>query len=105
MKVLGEDHPDTKIIALFISLKVYSDAEPLYVRALKAGEHYLEDHPDTLRSVNNLGSLYSAQGKYSDAEPLRTALIRCTSPRTDSRSDYPLNLYRCRKFTCNHVKR
>jgi tetratricopeptide (TPR) repeat protein len=28
------------------------------------------DHPDVAQSVNNLADLYSAQGRYADAEPL-----------------------------------
>ena len=28
------------------------------------------DHPDTATSLNNLASLYQAQGKYAEAEPL-----------------------------------
>ena len=47
----------------------YSEAEPLYKRALAASERVLgPEHPDTLRSVNNLGVLYQAQGRYSEAE-------------------------------------
>ena len=29
-----------------------------------------DDHPDTLRSMNNLASLYNRQGRYDAAEPL-----------------------------------
>ena len=57
----------------------YSDAEPLYQRALVIKEKALgPDHPDTALSLNNLASLYDNQGKYSDAEPLyqRALVIR-----------------------------
>ena len=42
----------------------YSEAEPLYRRALEARERVLgTEHPDTLISVNNLAALYQAQGR------------------------------------------
>ncbi len=31
---------------------------------------FKEDHPDVARGLNNLGGLYSSQGRYSEAEPL-----------------------------------
>jgi tetratricopeptide (TPR) repeat protein len=49
----------------------YSDAEPLYKRALAVREQALgPDHPDVAVSLNNLAELYRAQGHYADAEPL-----------------------------------
>ena len=49
----------------------YSEAEPLYQRVLAASERVLgPEHPDTIRSVSNLGFLYYTQGRYSEAEPL-----------------------------------
>ncbi len=46
-------------------------AEPLYRRALEAGERVLgPTHPDTLTSVNNLADLLQAKGDYAAAEPL-----------------------------------
>ncbi len=49
----------------------YEQAEPLYQRALTTYERVLgPEHPDTLRSVNNLAVLYRNQGKYEQAEPL-----------------------------------
>jgi tetratricopeptide (TPR) repeat protein len=49
----------------------YSEAEPLYKRALAIKEEKLgHDHPDTATSLNNLAALYKNQGKYSEAEPL-----------------------------------
>jgi tetratricopeptide (TPR) repeat protein len=49
----------------------YSEAEPLFRRALEIYEEQLgPHHPDTARSLNNLAALYDTQGKYSQAEPL-----------------------------------
>lgn len=49
----------------------YSDALPLYERALAVRERVLgSDHPDTASSLNNLASLYRAQGAYERALPL-----------------------------------
>jgi tetratricopeptide (TPR) repeat protein len=57
----------------------YTDAEPLYRRALAIREKTLEpEHPDVATSVNNLARLYATQGQYAKAEPLyqRTLAIR-----------------------------
>ncbi len=49
----------------------YTEAEPLYQRALAICEQQLGTaHPDTALSLNNLGKLYHGQGKYGEAEPL-----------------------------------
>jgi len=49
----------------------YSEAEPLYRRAIKIREKTLgPDHPDVAATLNNLGDLYRAQGKNEEAEPL-----------------------------------
>ncbi|MGD0128556.1 MAG: FxSxx-COOH system tetratricopeptide repeat protein [Terriglobia bacterium] len=49
----------------------YSEAEPLYQRALGIREKVLgPEHPGVATSLNNLAELYYAQGKYSEAEPL-----------------------------------
>ncbi len=41
-------------------------------RALKLGEHELGlDHPVTATVLNDVAELYRAQGRYTDAEPLR----------------------------------
>ena len=49
-------------------------------RALEARERVLgKEHPDTLASVNNLASLYQAQGRYGEAEPLLSARSRPAS--------------------------
>ena len=49
----------------------YKKAEPLAKKTLEQAERVLgKEYPDTLMSVNNLGFLYSAQGRYGEAEPL-----------------------------------
>ncbi|HEU5375790.1 MAG TPA: tetratricopeptide repeat protein [Ktedonobacteraceae bacterium] len=50
---------------------LYTIAEPLHVRALAIHQQVLgSTHPDTIKSMNNLGSLYMQQTRYSQAEPL-----------------------------------
>ncbi|MEA5544236.1 tetratricopeptide repeat protein, partial [Limnoraphis robusta CCNP1324] len=47
------------------------EVEPLYRRSLAILEKALgSEHPDVARSLNNLASLYSSQGRYTEAEPL-----------------------------------
>jgi tetratricopeptide (TPR) repeat protein len=49
----------------------YSEAEPLYKKALELLQRLLgEEHPDVATSYNNLAGLYKSQGRYSEAEPL-----------------------------------
>jgi tetratricopeptide (TPR) repeat protein len=49
----------------------YSEAEPLWKRALEISEQQSGLlHPDTATSLNNLAELYRQQGKYEQAEPL-----------------------------------
>ncbi|WP_208341799.1 tetratricopeptide repeat protein, partial [Aetokthonos hydrillicola] len=49
----------------------YSEAEPLYKKALELYQRLLgQEHPDVAQSYNNLAELYRAQGRYQDAEPL-----------------------------------
>jgi len=49
----------------------YTEAEPLYQRALKICEQQVgPQHPNTAQSLNNLASLYDDQGKYERAESL-----------------------------------
>jgi tetratricopeptide (TPR) repeat protein len=49
----------------------YSEAEPLYKKALELRQRLLgEEHPDVATSYNNLAGLYRSQGRYSEAEPL-----------------------------------
>jgi tetratricopeptide (TPR) repeat protein len=49
----------------------YTDAKPLYDRALAIREKALgPEHPDVATSLNNLAALYDNQGQYGKAEPL-----------------------------------
>ncbi|MFN6496864.1 MAG: tetratricopeptide repeat protein [Nostoc sp. DedQUE01] len=49
----------------------YSEAEPLYKKALSLRQRLLgEEHPSVATSYNNLAALYYSQGRYSEAEPL-----------------------------------
>jgi tetratricopeptide (TPR) repeat protein len=57
----------------------YTDAEPLYGRALAIREKALKlEHPDVAQSLHNLAGLFSAQGQFGKAEPLyqRSLAIR-----------------------------
>ena len=71
--VLREDDPmilNNLGLALSASAD-YSEAEPLYQRALAISEKALgPDHPSTATSLNNLALLYKSQGQYEQAEPL-----------------------------------
>jgi nucleoside phosphorylase/tetratricopeptide (TPR) repeat protein len=50
---------------------LYTLAEPLHLRALAIRQQVSgATHPDTVKSMNNLGSLYMQQTRYSQAEPL-----------------------------------
>jgi tetratricopeptide (TPR) repeat protein len=69
----------------------YAEAEPLYRRALERRERTLgREHPDTLRSVNNLAINYLDQGRYSEAEPLLRRALE-SNERTLGR-EHPVTL-------------
>ena len=54
-----------------LDLARYSEAEPLFRRAMEARERVLgPDHPDTLSSVNSLALLLDGKRDYAGAEPL-----------------------------------
>jgi tetratricopeptide (TPR) repeat protein len=54
----------------------YAQAETLAVKALEVRRRSLgEDHPDTLASENNLGTLYRCEGKYDQAGMLLTKAL------------------------------
>ena len=49
----------------------YTEAEPLYKRALAIDEASLgKDHPNVATALNNLAALYEATNRLSEAEPL-----------------------------------
>ena len=53
------------------SLARYTEAEPLFRRAIEIGEKTLgKEHPDVAIRYNNLATLLQDQGKYAEAEPL-----------------------------------
>jgi CHAT domain-containing protein len=74
--VLGPDHLQVgrflnNLAALYRAQGRYTEAEPLYKRALAIDEKALgPDHPDVGRDLNNLARLYDARGRYAEAEPL-----------------------------------
>ncbi|MEL6816538.1 MAG: toll/interleukin-1 receptor domain-containing protein, partial [Cyanobacteria bacterium J06598_3] len=50
---------------------LYDEADPLYCLSLALSQKLLDDdHPAVATRLNNLALLYSAQGRYSEAEPL-----------------------------------
>ena len=77
--VFGPDAPETatalnNLALTYHSLARYTEAEPLYRRAIEIDEKALgKDHPDVARDYNNLADLLSGQGKYAEAEPLYSA--------------------------------
>jgi tetratricopeptide (TPR) repeat protein len=58
--------------AMFLYARAnYTQAEPLYQRALTIREKALGlEHPEVAASLNNLAELYRTQGQYEKAEPL-----------------------------------
>src|SRR5438093_2874533 len=48
----------------------YAEAERAYKLALEEAESFGEQDPRFATSLNNLGVVFSAQGKYASAEPL-----------------------------------
>jgi tetratricopeptide (TPR) repeat protein len=56
---------------LYVARGRYSEAEPLYRRALTIDETALgPEHPNMVSRFNNLADLYRVQGRYAEAEPL-----------------------------------
>jgi len=76
--IIRENYTFTEVVDLLMGVAryeydhaLYSQAEPLYQRALAIREQVLgPEHPDTALSLNNLAMLYDSQGKYEQAEPL-----------------------------------
>ena len=59
------------VAILYYKMGLYTEAEPLYKRALSIYDQALgPDHPDVATSLNNLAELYRHQARYTDAEPL-----------------------------------
>jgi tetratricopeptide (TPR) repeat protein len=58
-------------------LGLYHEAEQQVERALELRRGVLgEKHPDTLNSMDDLAALYRYLGKYAQAEPLYTKVVR-----------------------------
>jgi len=77
---IGEKYGDRPLIdarlrgtigETYRALGRYEHAEPQLEKALEIRKRVLgDDHPDTLRSMNNLAFLYMRQGRYAEAEPI-----------------------------------
>ena len=60
-----------EVARFYLDAGRYSDAEPLFRRALEGNERVLgKEHPDTLSSLNNLAELLRMKGDYAEAEPI-----------------------------------
>ena len=70
-KLLGAEHPSVatslnNLAGLYESQGRYTEAEPLYIKALDMRKKLLgAEHPDVASSLNNLAFLYNAQGRYT----------------------------------------
>jgi CHAT domain-containing protein len=67
----------------------YTEAEPLFKRALEIRERALGPvHPDVASSLNRLAELYNAQGRFAEAGPLlERALAMAEKPGSLNQSD------------------
>ena len=76
----------------------YDDAEKLYKRALTGNKEQLgPDHPDILRTVQNLANIYSNKGRYDDAEELYKRVL--TGREEQLGPDHPDTLRTVNNFT------
>jgi len=67
---------EATIGAVYTSLGMYVEAEPLLVRALQTQRRLQgNDNPETLKTVNQLANLFWYQGKLQDAEPLYVEVV------------------------------
>jgi eukaryotic-like serine/threonine-protein kinase len=58
-------------------LGLYAEAQQQMERSLELRREELgADHPDTLRMMNDLGTLHSAQGKFAEAEPILAQALK-----------------------------
>ena len=73
---MGENHPYVatslnNLAHLYNHQERYTEAEPLYLRALSIYEQQLgQNHPSVANSLNNLAKLYQAQGRDGEAVSL-----------------------------------
>lgn len=88
---LGPDHPNVAFVLndlalLRIAQGRYSEAEPLYLRALAIREKALgPEHPNVATSLNNLAELYGKQGRYDKQQ---RALIKALNLSETSLGSY-----------------
>jgi eukaryotic-like serine/threonine-protein kinase len=61
---------------VYFNLGLYSQAGPLFARALEIRRRVLgPEHPDTLKSMNDVGTILEEQGRYAEAEKLHRQLL------------------------------
>ncbi|MGI8961320.1 MAG: tetratricopeptide repeat protein [Bryobacteraceae bacterium] len=61
---------------VYFNLGLYSQAHPLLARAVEVRTHVLgPEHPDTLKSINNLGTTLDEEGHYAEAERFHRQLL------------------------------
>jgi hypothetical protein len=76
-RALGPDHPEVatalnNLAGLDARLGRYTEAEPLYKRAIAIDEKALgPGHPTVAQLRGNLATMYDAQGRHAEAEALR----------------------------------
>ncbi|KAF2189129.1 hypothetical protein K469DRAFT_763874, partial [Zopfia rhizophila CBS 207.26] len=69
----------------------WEEAEKLRVQVIKTHKKKLRaDHPDTLRSMKNLASIYRNQGQWDAAEQLNVQVMETSKKKL--RADHPSTL-------------
>ena len=83
----GPEHPDvvqalSNLAGVYRELERYTEAEPLYLRAYSILERLVQTEPpsqtltvDMAACAEELGVLYSLQGKFAQAEPLQLQAV------------------------------
>ncbi|XPM60929.2 MAG: tetratricopeptide repeat protein [Leptolyngbya sp. IPPAS B-1204] len=83
---------------LYESQGRYSEAEPLYLRALEIWERQLgADHPAVAISLSNLGLLYVNLERYAEVESLYVRALQIFQARFDDQ--HPYTQETIRRFT------
>lgn len=78
--MLGQDHPDVatfyqNLALLYRDQGRYTEAEPLYLKALELRQRVLrEDHPDVADSYNGLAGLYQSQTVHGSGTSLSKSI-------------------------------
>lgn len=72
---LGDDHPDTaqaltNLARVYVCLGRHTEAEPLFLQALRVFEEKQAPESNTGLALNGLGLVYNARGLYTQAIPL-----------------------------------